>query len=92
MASQSVIADGLADLPEAFVWVFISQHTHFITPKAQIDKMQFFVDQKYTLNLYFLMHESIPKKKCDLKKNVVATLFILYFTIIFLWALYRSIL
>ena len=62
MASQSVIADGLADLPEAFVWVFISQHTHFITPKAQIDKMQSFVDQKYTLNLYFLMHESIPKK------------------------------
>ena len=24
--------------------------------------MQFFVDQKYTVNLHFLMHESIPKK------------------------------
>ena len=48
MGSQSVVADGLADLPEAFVWVFISKHTHFITPKAQIYKMQgFFVDQKY---------------------------------------------
>ena len=68
MASQSVIADGLADLPEAFVRVFISQHTHFITPKAQIDKMQFFVDQKYTLNLYFLMYESIPKKNVIWKK------------------------
>ena len=60
MGSQSVVEDGLADLPEAFVWVFISKHTHFITPEAQIYKMQLFVDQKYTLNLHFLMHESFP--------------------------------
>ena len=46
--------------------------------------MQFFVDQKYSVNLHLLMHESIPKKKCDLNKNVAATRFI-YFTIIFWW-------
>ena len=53
MGSQSVVADGLADLPEAFVWVFISKHTHFITPKAQIYKMQFFVDQKIHFEFAF---------------------------------------
>ena len=42
------------------MWVFINKHSHFITPKAQIYKMQFFVDQKYALNLHFLMHESFP--------------------------------
>ena len=62
MGSQSVIADHLADLQDSFVWVFICKHTHFITPKAQIYKMQFFVDQRCTVNLQFLMHESIPKK------------------------------
>ena len=82
MGSQSVVADGLADLPEAFVWVFISKHTHFITPKAQIYKMQFFVDQKYTLNLHFLMHESFPLKMW-FEKKMSLQLFILYFTIIF---------
>ena len=41
MGSQTVIADGLANLPEAFVWIFIGKHTHFITPKAQIYKMHF---------------------------------------------------
>ena len=34
MGSQSVVAYGLADLPEAFVWVFISKHTHFIYPQG----------------------------------------------------------
>ena len=33
--------------------------------------MQFFVDQKYTLNLYFLMHESIPKKNVIWKKMLL---------------------
>ena len=41
MGNQSVIVDGLANLPEAFVWVFIGKCTQFITPKAQIHKMQF---------------------------------------------------
>ena len=41
MGNQSVIVDGLANLPEAFVWVFIGKHTHFIAPKAQIYKMHF---------------------------------------------------
>ena len=41
MGNQSVIADGLANLPEAFVWVFIGKHTHFITRKAQIHKTHF---------------------------------------------------
>ena len=41
MGNQSVIVDGLANLPEAFVWVFIGKHTHFIAPKAQIHKTQF---------------------------------------------------
>ena len=62
MGNQSVIVDGLANLPEAFVWVFIGKHTHFIARKAQIHKMHFFVGQKYTVNLHFLIHEFIPKK------------------------------
>ena len=41
MGNQSVIVDGLANLPEAFVWVFIGKPTHVITPKAQIYKMHF---------------------------------------------------
>ena len=53
MGSQSVVADGLADLPEAFVWVFISKHTHFITPKAQIYKMQFFCGSKIHFEFAF---------------------------------------
>ena len=83
MASQSVIADGLADLPETFLWVLISKHTCFITPKAQIYKMQFCVDQKYTLNLRFLCM-SLYIKKCDLKQMSLQ-LFLLYFTVIFYW-------
>ena len=53
MGSQSVAADGLADLPEAFVWVFISKHTHFITHKAQIYKMQFFCGSKIHFEFAF---------------------------------------
>ena len=33
--------------------------------------MQFFVDQKYTVNLHFLMHESIPKKNVIWTKMLV---------------------
>ena len=41
MGNQSVIVDGLANLPEAFVWVFTGKHTHFIATKAQIHKTHF---------------------------------------------------
>ena len=62
MGNQSVIVDGLANLPEAFVWVFIGKCIQFIAPKAQIHKMQFLWVKKYTVNLHFLIHEFIPKK------------------------------
>ena len=33
-AVSLVIADGDFTLPQGFVWVFMGEHTHFITPKV----------------------------------------------------------
>ena len=41
MGNQSVIADGLANLPEALVWVFIGKHTHFIALRLKFTKRIF---------------------------------------------------
>ena len=59
MGSQSVVADGLADLPDICVGIY-KQTYSFYYPQGSNLQNAVFVDQKYTLNLHFLMHESFP--------------------------------